>query len=349
MKLITRVFIILLSAGLIATAVYFKSSDTPKAGPPAGKKQPPVTVGITIASSKTIDRKIIISGTLLAYREAELHTEASGKVVNFTLPEGQPVKQGTLLVKINDADLQAQLLKNTEQIRHAEEIETRQKALLSRGGSSREEYEAALNTLNLLKADKELILANIAKTEVRAPFDGIIGLKYITLGVYVTPSTRIVSIIQPDPMKLECSVPEKYAAFLKKGNTLTFLTRGSSKRYKATVYAVDPRIDFSTRTIAVRADVANGNGELTSGSFVEIDLPIGDTHQGLMIPTEAIIPDIKGQKVFVVKNGKATPRPVVTGVRTENELEVVQGISAGDTVITTGILLLKPNSPVVIR
>ncbi|MBK9249406.1 MAG: efflux RND transporter periplasmic adaptor subunit [Ignavibacteria bacterium] len=349
MKLFTRVLIILLSAGLIATLVYFKSSDTPKISSLVGKKQPAVNVGITVATMKNIDRKIILSGSLLAYREAELHTEASGKVVNFNLPEGQLVKQGTLLVKINDADLQAQLLKNTEQIRHAEEIESRQKALLSRGGSSREEYEAALNSLNLAKADKELILANIAKTEVRAPFDGIIGLKYITIGAYVTPSTKVVSIIQPDPMKLECSIPEKYASFMKKGNTLTFLTRGSTKRYNATIYAVDPRIDFSTRTIAVRADVANSKGALTSGSFVEIELPIGDSHLGLMVPTEAIIPDIKGQKVFIVKNGKAEPRPIVTGVRTENELEIIQGISAGDTVITTGILLLKPNSPVVIR
>jgi membrane fusion protein (multidrug efflux system) len=341
-----RNLLILLSIGILVALYYFKPSSQPVL---LGKKQSAaVSVGIMVASPKQIDSKILISGTLLAYREAELHAEASGNVTSFSLPEGEIVKQGTLLVKINDADLQAQLAKNSEQIRHAEEIEARQKALLARGGSSREEYEAALNALALLKAEKQLLLAQIAKTEVHAPFDGVIGLKYITIGTYITPASRIVSIIQPDPMKLECSVPEKYASFLKKGSLLTFVSRGSAKRFKATIYAVDPKIDLATRTIAFRGSVENSNGELTAGSFIEVELPIGQTHKGLMVPTQAVIPDIKGQKVFVYKNGKAEPRPIVMGIRTEQEIEILKGIEAGDTVITTGTMQVKPNTSVVI-
>lgn len=342
-----RNVVVLAVLALLAVLYYYKPAPT-QANGPAKKPNTVVSVGITIVTPKQIDSKILISGTLIAFREAELHSESSGNVTNLALPEGQLVKQGTLLVKINDAELQAQLVKNAEQIRHAEEIEARQKALLARGGSSREEYEAALNSLTVLKADKQLLLAQIAKTEVRAPFDGIIGLKYITLGSYISPASKIVTIIQPDPMKLECSVPEKYALFLKKGNTLTFLSRANDKRFKASIYAVDPKIDLATRTIAFRASVENSNGELTSGSFIEVELPIGLAHEGLMVPTEAVIPDIKGQKVFVYKNGKAEPRPIVMGIRTEKEIEIVKGIQAGDTVITTGTTQLKPNAQVVI-
>ncbi len=342
-----RNVVIIAVLALLVTLYYYKPAPTQVNGP--AKKQTAATlVGITVVTPKQVDSKIMISGTLLAYREAELHAESSGNVTNFTLPEGQLVKQGTLLVKINDAELQAQLVKNTEQIRHAVETEERQKALLARGGASREEYEAALNSLNVLKAEKQLLLAQIAKTEVRAPFDGVIGLKYITLGSYISPVSRIVTIIQPDPMKLECSVPEKYASFLKKGSTLTFLSRGNSKRFKASIYAVDPKIDLATRTIAFRASVENSNEELTSGSFIEVELPIGLAHEGLMVPTEAVIPDIKGQKVFVYKNGKAEPRPIVMGIRTEKEIEILRGIQAGDTVITTGTMQVKPNVPVII-
>ncbi|MBS1537731.1 MAG: efflux RND transporter periplasmic adaptor subunit [Bacteroidetes bacterium] len=341
---IVIVIVLLLVAGLY----YFKPTSPSKPAFLGKKTVSDVTVGITVATPKQIDSKVRIGGTLLAYREAELHAESSGNVVSFTLPEGESVKQGTLLVKINDAELQAQLAKNTEQIRHAEEIETRQKALLNRGGASREEYEAALNSLNIFKSEKQLLLAQIAKTEIRAPFDGVIGLKYVTIGTYITPASKIISIIQSDPMKLECSVPDKYALFLKKGRSLTFLTRGSTKRFTATIYAVDQKIDLATRTIAFRAGVENSTDELTAGSFIEVELPIGQTHEGLMVPTESVIADIKGQKVFVYKNGKAEPRPIVMGIRTENEVEILKGIQAGDTVITSGVMQVKPNSPVVI-
>ena len=343
-----RNIVIIALIGLLGALYYFKPTSALQTAGPAKKQAPVVTVGITVATPKQVESKILISGTLLAYREAELHSEASGNVTNFTLPEGQLVKQGTLLVKINDAELQAQLVKNAEQIRHAEEVEARQKALLARGGLSKEEYEAALNALNILKSEKQLLQAQIAKTEVRAPFDGVIGLKSITLGSYITPASKIVSIIQPDPMKLECSVPEKYSSFLKKGSVLSFLSRGSTKRFKASIYAVDPKIDLSTRTIAFRASVENSNGELTSGSFIEVELPIGQTHEGLMVPTESLIPDIKGQKVFVYKSGKAQARPIVMGIRTEKEVEIVKGIEAGDTVITKGTTQVKANSPVVL-
>ncbi|MBI3259116.1 MAG: efflux RND transporter periplasmic adaptor subunit [Ignavibacteriae bacterium] len=343
-----RNLVIIAVIGLLVALYYFKPTSSSQSTGLAKKQIPIVTVGITVATPKQIDSKIQISGTLLAYREAELHAESSGNVTNFSLPEGQLVKQGTLLVKINDADLKAQLVKNAEQIRHAEDVETRQKALLERGGLSKEDYEASLNTLNILKSEKQLLLTQIAKTEVRAPFDGIIGLKYITLGSYITPASKIVSIIQPDPMKLECSVPEKYSAFLKKGSTLTFLSRGSTKRFKATIYAVDPKIDLATRTIAFRASVENSNGELTSGSFIEVELPIGQTHEGLMVPSESVIPDIKGQKVFVYKSGKAEARPIVMGIRTEKEIEILKGIEAGDTVITKGTTQVKANAPVVL-
>jgi membrane fusion protein (multidrug efflux system) len=247
-------------------------------------------------------------------------------------------------VKINDEDLQAQLKKLQLQEKLASEKEARQKKLLAINGISQEEYDASLTQLNSFAADIEVLKAQISKTQITAPFNGTVGLKNISEGSYVTPGTQIAAIQQTDPMKLDFYVPEKYAALVKVNGKLTFTTEVGNEKHDAVVMAIEPKVDAATRTIQVRAKTENRNGNLFSGSFVRIEFSLEETEDALMIPTESIIPILKGQKVFVSRGGKAEEVKVETGLRSENKVQILKGLAIGDTVIATGIMQLKAGS-----
>lgn len=299
-----------------------------------------------IVKSDRLEHKIFATGTVVANEEVELRSETSGMITNIYFEEGSRVQKDDLLLKINDADLQAQLLKQKYQLELATDREGRQKQLLEKNLISQENYDFALNALNTVKADIAFLEAQIRKTEIHAPFDGIIGLKYISQGSYITPTTRIANLIDLDPIKIDFSVPEKYANNVRKGDRFTYKIVGAEKTYQGTVLAVEPKIDPGTRTLQIRGLSPNESSQILPGAFAEVDLVIRNIAQAVMVPTVALIPELQGQKVFLYQNGKATSKSVTTGIRTDTRVQILDGLAPGDTLITSGILQIRPGTAV---
>jgi membrane fusion protein (multidrug efflux system) len=288
------------------------------------------------------------TGTLRPDEETDLSFETSGKIIGINFTEGTRVNKGDLLAKINDKPLQAQLEKLQAELKMAEGKEFRQRSLLDRDAISQESYDQIVTDVQSINADIDLIRARISETELRAPFDGIIGLRYLSEGAFATPSTKIARLIKTSPIKIEFSIPEKYASEIKIGYPITFVIDGSNKIFNASVYAVDPKIDINTRTIVLRALYPNRNDELKPGRYAGITLQMSKIDNAIAIPTEALIPEMEGEMVFIYKNGKAESVNVKTGLRTESKIQITDGLEYGDTVLTTGILQLRQNLPIVL-
>jgi membrane fusion protein, multidrug efflux system len=288
------------------------------------------------------------TGTLRPDEEVDLAFETSGKIVGINFTEGTRVKKGDLLAKINDRPLQAQLEKLVAQLKMSEAKEFRQRSLLDKDAISQESYDQVQTDVQTINADINLIKAGISETELRAPFDGIIGLRYLSEGSYATSSTKIAKLIKISPIKIEFSIPEKYASEIKIGYPITFTIDGSDKVFNASVYAVDPKIDIETRTIVLRALYPNKDEELKSGRYAGITLQLSQIDNAIAIPTEALIPEMDGEKVFIYKKGKAQSVKVNTGLRTESKIQITDGLKFGDTLITSGIMQLRQNLPIVL-
>jgi len=256
------------------------------------------------------------------------------------------VKQGDLLAKINDRPLQAQLLKTQAQLKLTEEREFRQRQLLERDAISQESYDQVATELQTLEADIQLIKARISETELRAPFDGIVGLRMISEGAFATTQTRIVRLVKISPLKIEFSVPERYAGEINPGFTISFDVDGIPKTFNADVYAVDPMVDPDTRTIVARALYPNSDEELKPGRFASIRVLLSQIENTIAIPTQAVIPEMGGEKVFIIRNGKAEEREIRTGLRTESHIQILEGLEFGDTLLITAILQLRHLLPV---
>jgi membrane fusion protein, multidrug efflux system len=342
MKNKTLIIIIFIVALLVIIKLVFlkpQNSANVSSGPP--KPQTAIVTGF-VANPMIIENKITSSGTVLANEEVELRPEVSGKLVSVLFKEGTNVEKGELLVKINDADLQAQLKKLNLQYKLSKEKEVRLKALLEIKGLSQEEYDVAANELQTIEADMDYTRAQIAKTEIRAPFRGKIGLKSVSEGSFVNNANVIASIQQTDLLKIDFAIPEKYAAVVTPGDTVLFSVIGISGNLSARVSAIEPKIDAQTRNINIRAAYNNSNGKVFPGAFAKVNLIASKKQSSFMIPSEAVIPEMKGSKIFICKNGKAMPVKVETGIRSESKIEIVTGLNPGDTVITTGIMSLKP-------
>lgn len=288
------------------------------------------------------------SGTLKPDEEVDLAFETSGKIVKINFTEGTRVKKGDLLAKINDLPLQAQLEKLQVQLKMSEAKEFREKSLLERDAISQESYDQIQTDVQSIKADINLIKARLSETELRAPFDGTIGLRNLSEGSYTSSSTKIAKLIKTSPLKIEFSIPEKYASEIKIGYPITFSIDGSNKIYNASVYAIDPKIDIETRTIVLRALYPNKDEELKSGRYAGITLELSHIENTVSIPTEALIPEMDGEKVYIYKSGKAQSVNVNTGLRTESNIQITDGLNFGDTLITSGIMQLRQNLPIVL-
>jgi len=288
------------------------------------------------------------SGTLRPDEEVDLTFETSGKIVQINFTEGTRVKKGDLLAKVNDKPLQAQLEKLEAELKMTEAKEYRQRSLLDKDAISQESYDQVQTDVQTINADINLIKANISQTELRAPFDGIVGLRYVSEGSFTNASTKIAKLIKISPIKIEFSISEKYASEIKIGYPITFTIVGNDKVFSASVYAIDPKIDLDTRTVLLRALYQNKNEELRPGTFASVTLELSKIDNAIAIPTEALIPQMDGEQVFIYKGGKASSVKVNTGLRTESHIQITDGLKFGDTLITSGIMQLRQNLPVVL-
>jgi membrane fusion protein, multidrug efflux system len=307
------------------------------------------SVDIKVMKPEPLQKKIFTNGSLIGNEEVELRSETSGKVTEILFEEGKRVKKGSVLLKINDAELQATLKKNLLKEELAKDKEFRARQMLEKQLTSQQEYDVILNDLNTAKADVDYINAQIAKTEIKAPFDGTVGLRSVSIGSYITPQIPVASLQSINPIKIDFAVPQKYVAEVNEGKEIEFKLPNINKIFNGKIYAVEPKIDQTTRTILARAIAPNNYGLLSPGAYVEIDIVLANIKNALMLPSDAIVPDIQGEKVFLYKNGKAVSKIVTIGIRDESNIQIVSGIGVGDTVIVSGIIQLRENSPVSIK
>jgi membrane fusion protein (multidrug efflux system) len=312
-------------------------------------QQQNLVVDVMIAAARSLNADIEVPGTILANESTEIHPEVSGRIVELNVKEGTFVQQGALLAKLYDGDLQAQLRKLEVQLKIAEQTEKRQAELLKIQGISQQEYDLSLLQVNNLKADIDIIKESIRKTEIRAPFSGKLGLKNISPGAYVTPSTIVTTISQVTLLKIQFNVPERYGSQLRTGQNISFTIDGSLKTFNASVIASEVKMDENTRSLAIRAVVKETNPALIPGAFAKVRIVLGQNENAIMIPNIIVVPQGRKKQVFLYKAGKSVPVDITTGVRDSTEIQVLAGVKAGDTVITSGLLFLRPGADVKLK
>ncbi len=344
-KIPNWIIIICAIALLIASKFIFFSKKVEKTISPEEKKKIPVAVNYYVVKATSFSNDIFTTGKIGAFNEIAILPEVSGKITAIYFKEGETVNKGTLLVKLNSSDLEAQLLKTRTQLKLSDQKLSRLKKLLTINGISQEEFDMQENELAGFKADEAYIQAQLAKTNIVAPFSGVIGLKNISEGSFVNAATPIVSLIQLQPLFVEFSIPEKYSDIFKKGMRVNFSNDNlkTAKTFSASIYAIEPKVDEVTKTIKARA-MYSGTELFYPGSFVKVFVNLGETNNALMVPTQCVIAILKGQKVFVSKNAVAVEVPVEIGVRTDKSIQILKGLNEGDTVITTGLLSVRKDS-----
>jgi membrane fusion protein, multidrug efflux system len=317
----------------------FKSKPTAVAGAAKGNGKLPVEV--LVLKAGTLDNKLTITGSVLPNESLELKSETSGKITGLYFKEGNHVKKGDVLLQINDEEIKAELEKQVYNRKLNQDNEFRQRKLLEKDAISQEEYDNALNRLNTTLADIKVLAAQLDKTKIKAPFDGTIGLRYISEGAYISPASTIATLYNISPAKIEFSIPGRYSTQVSQGKKILFTIENDLTVYEGEVYAIEPRIDPATRTLSLRAIANNEKGALLPGQFVKVELILGTIDNAIMVPTEAVIPEQGGKKVFILENGKAKEVKIETGLRTNSELEVTAGLKPKDTLIVTGMLQLR--------
>lgn len=343
---INRTFLFL---ALVPILFFTSGCGNKKENKGAMNSQNPVGVNVIVVQPREIENSIYSNGTVLANEEVEIRSEVSGRIRTINFTEGNRVNKGDLLVKIVDDELQAQLKKLTLQEKLSKEDVQRKTKLRELDAISQEEFDQGQNQLLVIQADIQLVKAQIEKTEIRAPFNGLIGLRYASPGGYLSTSTLITRLLDIDPVKLEFSVPEKYLGQINKNTIITFQIDGHDSTFKGNVYAIEPKINPATRSLTMRAVCSNPSRILLPGVFAKVTILLEKIPNAVVVPSEALIPDIRGEKVFVCSKGMAKAVYVETGIRTEREVQITDGLSVNDTLITTGLLQLKEGMKVAVR
>ena len=345
--------IAVIACALVAWGVYSQMPKTNSELAKADKimqgskgKNKELNVNGTIIKTGPLTDEFTVTGTLIPDENVDLSFETSGQVVSIMFKDGVHVKKGQLLAKVNDKKLQAELKRLVSQLKLAKDRVYRQRTLLQHDAVSQEAYEQVNTELATLQADIDIVKAQIELTELRAPFDGIIGLRQISVGAYATPQTVVSKLTRIVPLKLEFAVPERYARDIKPGTRLQFTIDGVLNSFPAKVYAKESAIDMNTHTLTVRALYANPDGRLTPGRYASINLKKQEIKDAIAIPSEAVVPEMGKDKVFLYKSGKAQPVEIKVGLRTEDKVQVIKGLNVGDTLITSGTLQLRTDLPV---
>ena len=335
-------------AAFAIVSTFFISCKKKAADAGKPKVTPPVIVDVIIAERQPISDLIEANGTVIANEFLQINPEVSGRLTYLNIAEGSSVSQGTVLAKINDADLQAQQAKTRVQLDLAQKTTQRYKQLLDVSGINQSDYDIALNQVNAFKADMVYTQALINKTIIRAPFSGVIGLRQISPGAYVTPATTLATLQQTSKIKVDFTVPQNYSNIIKRGSVLDVELDGDTKkRGRAIIVATEPGANTDTRNLKVRAVLSESN--INPGAFVKVFLNAGGGKSSIVVPTNCIIPNDKDNQIIVVKNGIANFVNVETGLRQANSVEIVKGLSVGDSVVVTGVLFAKPKSKVKVR
>lgn len=306
----------------------------------------PMAVDVFVLQPKPINNIFETPGNLLANEEVQVRAELAGRIESIPFKEGSYVKKGEVLIHIDDVEFRAQKAKLQAQLNNAKSDLKRKEELAKINGVSQEELENAQSNVLAIQADLDLTQSKIDKSTIRAPFNGRVGLRQASVGAFVSNGDVIASLVQADPIKIEFSVPERYAALLKEGLQVQFEVAGIDSVFTSSVYAVEPAVSATSRSLTGRALINNPKGLLIPGSYANVKITLENINDALLLPTTAIITQLKGQKVLVKRNGTAISVPVKVGIRTEDSVQITGGLQPGDTVITSALLSLKDGAPV---
>lgn len=312
---------------------------------PAGAGRSPAAVSVFLVKTSPLSETVEVPGTLIANESTDIYPETAGRVTQLNIAEGKQVAKGALLVKLFDGDLQATLRKLQVQLEIAKQNEDRSAQLLKIQGISKADYDASVLNVNNIQADIAITRANITKTEIRAPFSGRIGLKNISPGAYVSPSTVIASIQQTSTLKLDFTVPEKYTSRIKVGQVVHFTNESTNKTYTAKVMATEAGVTLDTRSLTARCIVVEKDPDLVPGSFAKVKLDFAPIPDAIMIPSQAIVPQARGKQIILFNGGTAKFVDVTTGLRDSASVQITSGLKAGDTIVVSGLMSTKPGSP----
>jgi len=328
---------------IIAVSCNSKKQTAPAA---QGRQKGPIIADGFIVGQRSVSDNIEVPGSLLPFEETEIRSEVNGRIVELNIKEGSLVQKGTLLVKLFDNDLQAQLRKLEVQLQIKIKTEERNRELLAINGISQQDYDLATLDVENLKIDIETTKIAISKTEIRAPYTGNVGLRNVSLGSYIAPADIITTLRQVDQLKLEFSVPEKYASGIAKGYKVGFRVDGGDGEHQAAVMATESSVDPNTRTLKVRAVVNKNHNELVPGIFAKVKLQLGKDDHAMMVPSQAIIPTARNKQLILLRKDSAVFTVIETGIRDSAFVQVVKGLNVGDTVITSGLMAIRPNSKI---
>ncbi|MBP4137224.1 efflux RND transporter periplasmic adaptor subunit [Flavobacterium geliluteum] len=350
MKVKNLIYALLIIAivGFIGYRVLSNKSKNEESKKFGDKDSPTIVTGIVLKTA-TFDNNLSLSGSIDANEQIEIRSEVSGIVEGIYFTEGTYVNKGQVLFKVNDIELKAQLRQASTKEGLTAENERRAKLLLQKEAISQEEFDVARADHASAQAQTQLIKAQIAKTAVKAPFSGKIGLRSISPGTYITPTILVAKLVNTGKLKITFSIPEKYATQVRSGSVIDFTVSGSTKIYKAKIYAIEPEVEVATRTLQIRAIAENTDGKLLPGTFADVKLPLDIIKDAIVVPSEAIIPVKDGKKVFISNMGKAKEIMVEATTRTDASILILSGLKAGDTLITSGVMSLKNDSPIQLK
>ncbi len=340
--------LIIVLGGFIAYRVVSNKSKNDESKKFGDKDKPTTVTGIVVKTS-TFDNNLSLSGSIEANEQIEIHSEVSGIVEGIYFTEGTYVNKGQVLFKVNDIELRAQLRQAQTKEGLAAENERRAKLLLQKEAISQEEFDVANADYASMKAQTQLIKAQIAKTSVKAPFSGKIGLRSISPGTYITPTVLVAKLVNTGKIKITFSIPEKYASQVNPNSNIDFSVSGSNKIYTAKIYAIEPEISVETRTLQIRAIADNIDGKLFPGTFADVKLPLNIIKDAIVVPSESIVPVQDGKKVYIANMGKAKEVMVDATTRTDASILILSGLKAGDTLITSGVMSLKNEAPIKVK
>jgi len=336
---------------IVAALIFNRMSSNSKQNTKdhSSKNKAPILVNGMIVDFTSFSNKISLSGSIEPNESVQIQSEVSGILESIHFKEGSLVQKGQLLFKINDIELRAQLSKSKSQEILVSENYRRAKLLLEKQAISQEELDIAYAEFESAKSQSQLIQAQIAKTRIVAPFSGTIGLRNISQGAYVSSSMILTQLVAAQQVKINFSVPEKFASQMVPNTKIQFTIQGFNEIFEAKIYAIQPNIDIATRTMQIRALASNNDGKLIPGSFVNVQLPLLDIQDAILIPTEAVIPIQNGKKVFIQKKGVAQDVIVETATRTDKSIMILSGLNKGDTLLTSGVMSLRNGSLIQVK
>ncbi|HMQ69094.1 MAG TPA: efflux RND transporter periplasmic adaptor subunit [Ignavibacteria bacterium] len=343
---ISVILILIVIAALLIIPKLLSENNSNQEGSGRGNKDQEVSADAFIVRPTELENEILTSGTIYANEEVQIRSELTRKITGIYFKEGGFVPAGKVMFKLDDSDILARLRKLDLDEELNLKQQEREQTLLDKGLLTQEEFDVRQTNIEKIRADIEVLEVELDKTSITAPFSGIAGFRNVSIGSLVNNTVILTTVQDIGKVKIDFSIPEKFISVFKPGQTINYKVEGYDEEFTGTVSSFDPRINEATRSIVVRAVSGNKGNRLLPGSFVKVKLNLENTSDAIMIPTQAVIPKLKGQNVYVFENGIAVSKDVETGVRTDKEIQITSGLKSGDTIITTNILRLKPNSKI---